>query len=74
MPAHFTRPEELTLTVERTAVALTCPECGSKDVRRYPVVAEEGWMQVVKCQDCFHSLDRAHLGRLGSVTLLSDGL
>jgi hypothetical protein len=45
------------MVVARTPVpGAVCPECGSRDVRRYPV----GWIRgpriVVKCQDCLHTL------------------
>jgi hypothetical protein len=34
----------------------TCPECGSDDVRRYPVGWVRGPRIVVKCQACLHAL------------------
>lgn len=45
------------LSVERVPVeGQTCPECGSTDVRRYPVGWVRGPRIVVKCQDCFFAL------------------
>lgn len=33
-----------------------CPECGSADVRRYPIANHYGPRMVTKCLDCFHVL------------------
>ena len=71
---HFQRPATPTLSVKRTAVAATCPACGNHSVARYPVLAEEGWLMVVKCQTCLHSLERKPWNRLGSIRLLSENL
>ncbi len=71
---QFPRPGALTLSVERTPVDEACPECGSSSVASYPVVGEEGWVDVVKCQDCLFSLSRHKAGAMGSITLLSDQL
>lgn len=37
-----------------------CPECGSDDVRRYPIANHRGPRMVTKCQACFGvlALDR----------------
>ena len=73
--AHaFARPEERFLHVERESVDGTCPECGSEDLKRYPVLSEGGWWNVVKCQSCLGSVERERGGRMGSITLLSDTL
>jgi hypothetical protein len=75
MPHHFPRPQEKTLDVKREKVeGSTCPECGSGDIARYPVVAEAGWVLVVKCQDCLYSIEREPWHRLGSISLLSETL
>ncbi len=74
MPHVFARPEEPYLYVERIDVEGTCPECGSEDLKTYPVLSEGGWWQVTKCQSCLCSLEREPGGRLGSITLLSDAL
>jgi hypothetical protein len=68
------RPEELTLSVEREDVPGTCPECGAAALKQYPVVGERGWLQVVKCQECLHSVSRERWHRLGPITLLSDSI
>jgi transposase-like protein len=44
------------MVVTRTPVDTTCPECGSDDVRRYPVGWVRGPRIVVKCQACFNTL------------------
>jgi vanillate/4-hydroxybenzoate decarboxylase subunit D len=74
VPYAFARPEERFLYVEKEPVEGTCPECGSEDVKRYPVLSEGGWWHVVKCQDCLFSLERETGGRMGEITLLSDDL
>lgn len=50
----FQAPHEEKVFVERVTVDLSCPECGSDDVRRYPVANFIGPRMVTKCQDCFH--------------------
>jgi hypothetical protein len=74
VPHVFPRPEEPYLYVEKVDVEGSCPECGGESLKRYPVLSEGGWWQVVKCQDCLFSVEREPWGRLGSITLLSDAL
>ncbi|MEV6257921.1 MULTISPECIES: hypothetical protein [Nocardia] len=50
----------------------TCPRCGAAELRAYPVVAERGWVRVVKCQHCLHSVTREAWHRLGPIQLLAD--
>ncbi len=52
----YPNPTEAYIKVERVPVDATCPACGGKDVRRYPVVAALGPRIVIKCQECFHVL------------------
>lgn len=53
----YPRPEEKYLYVERKPVeSEVCPECGSNDIRRYPVSCDKGLKIVIKCQDCFYRL------------------
>ncbi|NKQ55562.1 hypothetical protein HFP15_22005 [Amycolatopsis sp. K13G38] len=66
------RPTEPTLRVERERVPGACPECGESELRRYPVLAEDGWCDVVKCGHCLHSVSRERGPRLGPIRLLSD--
>lgn len=68
----FPRPTELRLSVEREAVDGACPECGAQELKRYPVLSEGGWFQVVKCQACLASQSREPWNLLGPITLLSD--
>jgi hypothetical protein len=72
--ASYPRPTEPTLAVEKEPVEGACPECGEAELRRYPVLSEEGWMNVVKCQVCLHSVERKPGPRLGPVELLVDSL
>jgi hypothetical protein len=51
------RPSVARPTVERKKVeGAVCPECGSDDVRRYPVAAVHGPRMATKCQACMHTL------------------
>lgn len=54
----YARPEEQYIHVKREPVAgAVCPECKSKDVKRYPIANWMGPRIVVKCQTCFHVLE-----------------
>ena len=53
--------------VERQPVTGECPECGAAALARYPVLAEGGWYEVVKCQACLASVARERWRRLGHV-------
>lgn len=53
----YPRPTEPFITVKREPVAdQQCPECGSSDIRRYPLVDWMGAKIATKCQSCFHVL------------------
>lgn len=60
------------LFLERTPVEGSCPRCGHDELRSYPVNSEGGWFDVVKCQNCLHSVSRERGARLGPIQLLSD--
>ena len=49
-----------------------CPECGTADLARYPVLSAGGWFEVVKCQRCLASVSRLPWHRLGWVRLGDD--
>ena len=49
-----------------------CPECGARELRRYPLLAADGWFDVVKCQRCLASASREPWHRLGWVRLPED--
>jgi vanillate/4-hydroxybenzoate decarboxylase subunit D len=70
----FVRPAEPFLTVERTPVDGTCPECGRDELARYPVLTEGGWWDVTKCQACLARVEARRGNRLGTLTLLTDDL
>jgi hypothetical protein len=74
MPYTFPRSEEPYLYVSREPVDGDCPKCGQSDLKRYPVLSEGGWWDVVKCQHCLHSVSRERGPRLGSIEILSDTL
>jgi hypothetical protein len=59
---------------ERTPVDGPCQRCGATVLERYPVLSEGGWFQVVKCQQCLHSVSREPWDLLGPVKLASAGL
>jgi hypothetical protein len=63
---------EQTPVLERTPVDGPCPRCGAEELRRYHVVAEPGWLEVVKCQTCLFSVERKPWNRLGPIQLLVD--
>jgi hypothetical protein len=66
VPSSFPRPAELTLDVERTPVAGTCPACGAAALAEYAVLSEGGWWNVRKCQRCLVSVAREPGPRFGS--------
>jgi vanillate/4-hydroxybenzoate decarboxylase subunit D len=70
----FPRPEELAPVQARETVDGTCPECGREALKRYPVLAEQGWFMAVKCQECLYSVSRERWTRLGPVTLMTDAI
>ncbi|GAB3615560.1 hypothetical protein GCM10027416_01170 [Okibacterium endophyticum] len=66
----FARPAEKTLSVERTPVEGSCPECGGSGLQSYDALSEGGWWHVVKCSFCLTSVDRTPAPRLGPITPL----
>jgi vanillate/4-hydroxybenzoate decarboxylase subunit D len=52
----------------RTPVQGVCNGCGSSQLEAYEVLSEGGWYQVVKCQACLMSVERAPWKPLGHVT------
>jgi predicted RNA-binding Zn-ribbon protein involved in translation (DUF1610 family) len=62
------------VSVEKVAVEGSCPECGKEALKRYPILGEGGWFDVVKCQDCLCSVSRDRWHRLGYVERLEDRL
>ena len=58
MSHTFPRPSEPFLSVDRTPVEGSCPECGAAELAAYPVMSEGGWWDVVKCQACLASVSR----------------
>lgn len=54
----YDRPTEKFVFVKREPmVGAVCPECKSKDVRKYPIANWMGPRIVIKCQTCFHVLE-----------------
>jgi N-methylhydantoinase B len=58
-----------TASVEKVAVAGTCPACAEEDLKAYPVLRDGGWFEVVKCQSCLETVEQKRWGRLGAVRL-----
>jgi hypothetical protein len=52
----YNRPPDDMVVAREPVVGATCPECGSDDVRRYPIGWVRGPRMAVKCQACFHAL------------------
>jgi transcription elongation factor Elf1 len=67
----YARPTELTLSVTRETVDGACPACGASALQRYPVLAETGWFNVVKCQECLHSVSRERGAMYGHIQVYS---
>jgi len=59
---------------QKVPVDGTCPECGAAELRQYPVLAADGWFQVVKCQRCLRSVSRERWHALGWVHLPEEAL
>lgn len=70
----YSRPEQLHLRLERTAVVGVCPRCGGSTIASYPVISEGGWWRVTKCQSCLFSLERDRMPLLGELDVLPDGV
>lgn len=68
----YPRPEEETIYVQRQPVPGACSNCGAQELRSYPVLSEGGWWDVVKCQVCLSSEERAPGPLLGGIKRISD--
>jgi hypothetical protein len=61
------------VALDRVAVDAACPQCGATAaLASYPVFSEGGWFDVVKCQECLHSVSRERGPLLGPLHLLAD--
>lgn len=60
--------------LERESVVGICTACGAEALAAYPVCTEGGWFDVVKCQDCLHSVSRKRGPLLGPIVLLVDAM
>lgn len=70
----YLRPEDLFVRVEKASVDGSCPECGAKDLKTYPVLSEGGWWDVVKCQSCLCSVERKASSLLGGIEMLVEAV
>lgn len=70
----FPRPQQLRLYEERIPAEGHCPECEQSDLRKYRVLSEGGWWEVVKCQACLNSLSREPAPPLGSFVPLGTAI
>ena len=50
---YYSRPKEIYLSVQRTQVEGSCPECNGRNIKRYAAFTARGPRFVHKCQDCF---------------------
>lgn len=62
------------ISLDRESVEGRCPRCGAEALARYPVCSEGGWLDVVKCQECLHSISREPGPLFGPLHLLVDQL
>lgn len=56
--------------MEREDVSGNCLACGAVALAKYPVCTEGGWFNVVKCQECLHTVSRERGPLLGPINLL----
>ena len=65
-------PRPITPTVHspRLDVPGRCPECGLENLSSYRVISENGWWNVVKCQNCLASVSRERGPMFGAFTPL----
>ena len=73
--AHFATSSAVRTTTARIVV-WRCVFVGTKisDLRQYPVLAEGGWLIVIKNQKTLQSISRTPWRLLGPINLLSDSL
>jgi len=69
---HYQRPAERIVPSPKVPVDTTCPNCGSREVFKYPVNSEGGWFMVVRCQGCLHQTQRSPWRLHGPVEFLAD--
>ena len=62
----FPRSDQTHLSVERTPVEGSCPNCGADALAEYRVLSEGGWWDVRKCAACLHSVSRTPGPLLGT--------
>ena len=67
-------PPDTELEPVKVRIDGSCPECEGTDLRTYPVLAADGWFEVVKCQQCLASVSRERWHRLGWIRLPEDAL
>jgi vanillate/4-hydroxybenzoate decarboxylase subunit D len=70
----YPRPTEPFVSVTKEPVDGACPECGSRDLKAYPVLSEGGWWNVTKCQSCLCSVEREPGSLLGGISLLVEAV
>ncbi len=57
----YSPPKEERIFLERKLIpGATCPECGSDNIRRYPIACHLGPRMVTKCQICMHIVKLEH--------------
>lgn len=70
----YPRPSEPHVSVTKEDVDGECPECGARELKRYPVLSEGGWWDVVKCQSCLCSVEREPGPLLGGISMLVEAV
>jgi transposase-like protein len=71
---NFQRPKELFVSQKKECVSGDCPACAKSNIKKYPVLSDQGWFLVIKCQNCLFSLSREKWNRLGYISLETDHL
>jgi len=51
----------------RRAIEGNCGHCDAAALAAYEVLAEEGWLTVIKCVQCLTSVRREHWNRYGYI-------
>ncbi|KKW63318.1 hypothetical protein ABQF17_10340 [Mycolicibacterium elephantis] len=53
----FPQPTELFISEAIAPVDGTCERCADRALARYRVVDYRGWLRVVKCRSCLHTVE-----------------
>ena len=57
----FPQPESPEIHEERHPVDGACSHCGAASLATYRAADYQGWLRVVKCQECLTTADRTRI-------------